>query len=160
MWTDALGLQGLGSYCQALGCDRQRDIQPAEAFMLALPTHIEHRNEHINTKEMRAVEQGLLRWARLWKGSQVTPHIDNQALVFGIRNHTMRGSTMDVLRRCLLLASQHDLELNLHWIPTGNNRLADALSRCDRDTITNLAPQLLPLFDPQNHGFLMCPVLD
>lgn len=160
MWTDASGLKGLGGYYQALGCDHQKDIQPAEAFMLALPRHIEHRNEHINTKEMRAVEQGLLRWARLWKGSQVTLHIDNQAVVFGIRNHTMRGSTMDVLRRCLLLASRHDLELIPHWKPTGNNRLADALSRFDRDTITNLAPQLLPLFDHQNPGFLTCAVLD
>ena len=160
MWTNTSGLKGLGGYYQALGCDRQRDIQPAEAFMPALRRHIEHRNKHINTKEMRAVEQVLLPWARLWKGSRVTLHIDNQAVVFGIRKHTMCGSTMNVLRRCLLLASRHDLELNPDWIPTGNNRPADALSRFDRDTITNLAPQLLPLFDPQNPGFLMCAVLD
>ena len=119
-----------------------------------LPRPIQLRQEHINTKEMRAVEQGLLRWGRIWKGARVISHIDNQAVVHGIANHTIRGNTMDVLRRCLLLASKHDIEFLPCWIPTEENILADALSRFDREAVANLAPQLFPLFDHQLHGFL------
>ena len=128
--------------------------------MLAIPRHMQRQQEHINTKEMRAVEQGLLRWGHLWRGSRLTLYIDNQAVVYAIANQTIRGRTMDVLRRCLLLASKHDIELSPSWIPTTHNELADALSRFDKNTIANIAPQLLPLFDRQNPGFLTFAVLD
>lgn len=166
LWTDAAGLKGLGGYYQLASPDQAdptshlRNIDPAEAFMLVLPRTIQLRQEHINTKEMRAVEQGLLRWGRVWKGARVISHIDNQAVVHGIANHTIWGTTMDVLRRCLLLTSKHDIEFHPCWIPTEENKLADALSRCDRTMVTNLAPQLSSLFDHQLHGFQMSEIRD
>ena len=160
MWTDASGLKGLGGYYQAEPYHSLLHIRPVEAFMLALPRHIQHREEHINAKEMRAVEEGFLRWGQHWRGCRVTLYIDNQAVVYAIKNRTIRGSTMDILRRCLLLASQNDLELRPCWIPTGMNKLADALSRFDRGIITNLSPQLLPLFDHQSHGSPTCEARD
>lgn len=156
MWTDAAGTKGIGGY-YIPGDSRENDWQRVcltRAFALALPRHIENKREHINTKEMRAVEQGLLRWGRLWKGSRVSMHIDNRAVVYGIENQSIRGSTMEVLRRCLLLASKWDIELCPTWIPTTENALADALSRLDRDRIADQAPQLLPLLDHPKHGFL------
>ena len=127
MWTDASGLKGLGGYYrdQEEAQTGRRGIPPSRAFMLALPRHIQRKHEHINSKEMRAVKQGLLRWGARWKGSRVTLNIDNKAVVHGIENRTIRGGTMAVLRRCLLLASVNDLELNPRWIPTENNELAD-----------------------------------
>ena len=103
---------------------------------------------------MRAIEQGLLRWGRIWKGARVISHIDNQAVVPGIANLTIRGNTMDVLRRCLLLASKHNIEPHPCWIPTEENILTDALSRFDRKAVANLTPQLSPLIDHRLHGFL------
>ena len=61
MWTYASGLECLGGDFQEDERGGIHDIQPRAAFMLALPRHIEHKQEHINSKEMREVEQGLLR---------------------------------------------------------------------------------------------------
>ena len=166
LWTDAAGLKGLGGYYQLASPDKAdptshlRNICPAEAFMLVLPRPIQLRQEHINTKEMRAAEQGLLHWGRVWKGARVISHIDNQAVVHGIANHTIRGTTMDVLHRCLLLTSKHDIDFHPRWIPTEKNKLADAFSRFDRTMVTNLAPQLSSPFDHQLHGFQMSEIRD
>ena len=112
-------------------------------------------NEHSNTKEMRAVEQALLYWGKQWQGKKVIMHIDNRAVVHGLENQSIRGSSMDVLRRCLLLATDHDLEIEARWIPTNANTLADALSRFDYEKITNLAPQLIhPTSSLRDRGFL------
>ena len=161
MWTDAAGSQGIGGYFITgdPGAYCPRKLCLTQAFALAFPRHIQKKKEHINTKEMRAVEQGLLRWARLWKGTRVNLHIDNQAVVYGIANQSMRGNTMGVLRRCLLLASKWDIELSPTWLPTKQNALADALSRLDKDRIADLAPQLLPLLNHPNHGFQTSEVL-
>ena len=81
-------------------------------------------------------------------------HIDNQALVHGLENQTICGSSMDVLRRCLLLPTDHDLEIEARWIPTNANTLTDALSRFYYEKITNLAPQLIhPTSSLQDRGF-------
>lgn len=117
-------------------------------------------NEHINTKQLRAVEQALLYWGDEWRGTKVLMHIDNRAVVYGLENVTIRGS-MDVLRICLLLAANFDLEIEPRWIPTNENGLADALSRFDYDRITNLAPQLVyPTCSLRARGFLTCNKLD
>ena len=129
MWTDASGLNGLGGYFIAEQSRSTKDIRPTEAFMLAVPRQIQRMQEHINTKEMRAVEQGLLRWAPPWRGSTVSLYIDNQAVIHGIKNQSMRGRTMGALRRCLLRVSRNDLELNPCWIPTQDNLSTDTFSR-------------------------------
>ena len=82
-------------------------------------------------------------------------YIDNRAVVHALENLTIRGATMNVLRWCLLLAIELDLEIDARWIPTNENGLADALSRFDFDKITNLAPQLIsPIYNPWDRGFL------
>ena len=56
---------------------------------------------------------------------------------------------MQVLWRCLLLATENDLELEARWISTKENALADALSRLNYNRITDLAPQLI--YPAANH---------
>ena len=86
---------------------------------------------------------------------KVIMHIDNQVVVHALDNQTIRGGSMDVLRRCLLLATQFDLEIEPRWIPTDQNALAYALSRFDYSRITNLAPQLiLPTCNLRDHGYM------
>jgi len=104
---------------------------------------------------MRAVEQALLYWGKSWRGKKVVMHIDNRAVAYAVENRTMRGASMTVLRRCLLLAAEHDLDLRTRWIPTQENTLADALSRFNYEKIANLAPQLShPVCDLRRRGFL------
>lgn len=67
-------------------------------------------------------------------------NIDNCAVIHALQNGTIRRATMEVIQRCLLLATYHDLEIEARWIGTTENALADALSRFAYDKITNLAP--------------------
>ena len=151
-WTDAASTRGLGAfYMTAL----QTSAQPSSSFAISLPTGRKHPREHINTLEMQAVEQALLYWGQRWKGKHVVLNIDNQAVAYRLAKGTMRGMSMDALRRCLLLATEYDLELETHWIPTDQNCLAYAPSRLDYPKIANLARQLLyPSCNLETRGLL------
>ena len=92
---------------------------------------------------MRAVEQVLLDWGREWKGKALIMHVDNRAVVHALANKTIRGASMQVLRRCLLLATEYDLDLHARWISTKDNALADALSRFEYQKVADIAPQLI-----------------
>lgn len=149
-WSDAASTKGLGAYFTS---PAQPYPQPDSVLSIALPYLATQANEHINTQEMRAVEQILLYWGRSWEGKRIVMHTDNRAVFYGLAKGTIRGASMTVLRRCLLLATEYDLELQPIWIPTNENALADALSRFDHDRVTNLAPQLLSQScNLPNHG--------
>ena len=107
MWSDAAGTKGLGAFY----FDTNPQPKPGCAFSIALPSNLVNSKEHINTKEMRAVEQALLHWGPIWRGKRVMVHIDNRAVFHALDNQTIRGTSMDVLRRCLLLAAEYDLEI-------------------------------------------------
>jgi len=173
LWSNAAGTKGLGAYYHdprqfthkdPTSTSREQEDtypRPGSAFSIALPRYLAQANEHINTKELRAVEQALLYWGERWRGTKVLMHIHNRAVVYWLENLTMRGRSMDVLRRCLLLAANYDLESEPRWIPTHENGLADALSRFDYERITNLAPQLVnPRCSLRERGFLTCNKLD
>ena len=138
LWSDAAGIKELGAF-YTRGTDQYSGPEPDSAFSISLPSYIARAREHINTKEMRVVEQALLYWSRRWKGLKVIIHVDNRAVAQGLENQTIRGAPMTILRRCLLLAAEHDLDLEARWIPTKENALADALSWFDYDRIDNLA---------------------
>ena len=150
-WTDVASTKGLGAFFTS---EREPTPQPDSAFCLVLPSHFARRREHINTQEMRAVEQALLYWGQKWKGKQVTVHTDNRTVAYGLAHGTTRGASMEVLRWCLLLATEYDLDLEAEWISTNDNALADALSRFDFVKITDLAPQLTQgACNLQRHGW-------
>ena len=94
LWSDAAGTKGLGAfYTSGIG----QQPEPDAAFSISLPSYIARAREHINTKEMRAVEQALLYWGRQWRGSKVIMHVDNRAVAHGLENQTIRGAPMNVL---------------------------------------------------------------
>lgn len=168
LWSDASRTKGPGAYFTTadrarteVGTSQGSSIAvshpiPGAAFSISLPRFINRNNEHINTKEMRAVEQALLHWGKSCRGVKVIMHIDNRAVAYAITNQTIRGATRSVLRHCLLLAAKYDLEIETQWIATKDNSLADALSRFDFDKITNLTPQLLlPTSTLRDRGFLI-----
>jgi len=102
-WSDAASTQGLGGYYLS---QSQKHPEPDSAFSIPIPLPIAKGREHINTQEMRAFEQVLLHWASKGKGKILVMHVDNRAVSHGIANGTIRGASMQVLRRCLLLASE------------------------------------------------------
>ena len=87
------------------------------------------------------VEQVLLYWGREWKGKLLVIHVDNQGVAYGLANRTIRGAPMRILKRCLLLVTKYDLDLEARWVSTTENALADALSRAHYPRIANMAPQ-------------------
>ena len=123
LWSDAVGTKGLGAFfidkrqraCRPSSSAHNQDAttQPYSeaAFSIALPKYIMRKREHINIKEMRVVQQSLLYWGKQWRGTKVIMNIDNRAVVHWLQNRTIRGATMNVLRRCLLLATNHNLEI-------------------------------------------------
>ena len=152
-WSDVASTKGLGAFYIS---ETQASPLPESAFAIALPSHLANINEHINTQEMRTVEQVLLHWGALWKHKPLIIHTDNQAVAHGLTNETICGAPMRVLRRCLLLAAEYDLDLEARWISTKDNALADTLSRFDLNRIADLAPQLLAeTCSLQRHGFLI-----
>ena len=62
-WSDAASTKGLGGFYL---CGKQSTPEPDAAFAITPPSHLVERSEHINTREMRAVEQVLLYWGRQW----------------------------------------------------------------------------------------------
>ena len=100
------------------------------------------RNEHINVKEMIAIHLAFKKWAVRLTGCQLCLFCDNTAVVSGLRRRTSRGRLMIVLRKTLRLAARYDIEIDPPWIPSGENRLADALSRFETNKLNLLAPQL------------------
>ena len=73
----------------------------------------------------------------------------------GVENHTIQGSSQDVLCQGLLLATNHDLEIQARWIPTNANTLTDALSWFDNNKITSLVPQVIqPTFSLLDSQYL------
>ena len=79
MWSDVARTKGLGALYIDNNLNRTHpyndkpypqssSIHPGpnsgSAFSITLPTSVTRAREHINSKEMRAVEQGLLRWGQ------------------------------------------------------------------------------------------------
>ena len=70
-------------------------------------------------------------------------HTDNRVVAYGIANRTIGGGPMLVLRKCRLLAAEHDIEVETKWISTTDDALAEVLSPFNFEKVTDLVPQLL-----------------
>lgn len=81
-------------------------LKLGSAYSISLPTNLLQAKEYINTKEMRVVEQALLCWGRKLRGKSVIVHVDNCAVFHALENETIRGNSMDILRRCSPLAAE------------------------------------------------------
>ena len=60
----------------------------------------------------------------------------------------MRGPAMKDLRKIVMLLTIHDIEIQVVWIESKKNRLADLLSRGKHDIIANEFGQLTYLAPP------------
>ena len=74
LWSDAAGTKGLVAFYVDNRPDNTEGVKPRrgkelprkpqtnEVFSILLPRYLRKANEHINTKEIRAVQQALLYW--------------------------------------------------------------------------------------------------
>lgn len=135
IWTDASGRFGLGGYIASTATG-----QPIDCFSHRFPSRMRHK--HINVKEMLAVLFAMRRWLGTFKGAHVTIRCDNNAVANGLKNRSIRGGAMAPLRDICMLLAQHDIVIDVIWIPTKANALADMLSRGLYARIANTYPQL------------------
>lgn len=139
LFTDASS-HGLGAFWYA-GDPAHGDWRTAlpipqiQAFALTLD-----RDQHINISEIESVQAALQAWAAHWAHGTLILHTDNNTALYGFKNATVRGQSMDALRTSLLCAAAHDVQLHAVRISSEENALADALSRSEQFTIANLCP--------------------
>ena len=80
---------------------------------------------------MFAVLHAFLLWHDLWCGGRVRLASDYTAVVDSINKRSIKGPAIHPLQRILLIAAVFDIELLAFWIPSEENRVADAASRHD-----------------------------
>jgi RNase H-like domain found in reverse transcriptase len=100
-----------------------------------------HRPKHINWKEVFAIVYAFACWSEYWANKQVFVFCDNEAAVEGVNKRSIRGAAINPLQSLFLLAAKQNIDVVAIWVPSKDNALADALSRFDLDTVTNLVGQ-------------------
>lgn len=121
---------------------------------------------HIATGELIAILAAVVRWGQRWQHSRVTMRIDSVSALGSLSRGWLRGlragpQATRVTRAILVLAAFLHISLEPFWIASGENGLADALSRRQHRRVEaqlrnrveaslplQLAPQRLPELDP------------
>ena len=140
LYTDA-SLQGLGGFYYIDGTDNHfwsdiiLDIPQTQAFAAPIT-----RPAHINVHELQAILLALETWGEQWSQSELILYTDSSTAFNGLNRHTLRGDANLPLREIMLLAAKYDINLIPRWIALEENGLADALFRCNRQTVANLCP--------------------
>jgi len=140
LFTDASGNLGLGAFWyRGLSSNwRDYEIPLAQAFSLAHGPS--HSGDHINVKEVTAIERAFSIWAHHWTHSTVCIHTDSTVALAGLRRHYLNGPSNVPLRQLLLQAAAYDITLTTAWLASKENALADALSRLDGSKVATLCP--------------------
>ncbi len=106
-------------------------------FSLRTPSRL--ANKDIHFEEMKAVLIALWRWISELAGKALYIFNDNQAVCYGLVKLSIRGPAMAPLRDIAMLLAQHDiLVVEVKWIHSYENSLADMLSRMQYDKIADI----------------------
>lgn len=141
LWTDASGTIGIGGY---LLRHLSQDPDALHAFGKRIPSRYSIKD--IQVKEMMAVQLSISRWLPELIGKALYIFNDNQAVCFGLMKLSIRGDAMHPLRQIALLLASHDIVvMEVKWIHTYENSLADMLSRLQWERIADKYPQLQSL---------------
>ncbi|KAF4769439.1 hypothetical protein HAV15_008849 [Penicillium sp. str.  len=84
---------------------------------------------HINTTEVDAILQGFLLFSHHWLHHTLVIHTDSSTAYTGLSKGFLHGPPNVPLKSLLILAAARDIQIVPHWLPSGENTLADALSR-------------------------------
>ncbi|KAJ5413732.1 hypothetical protein N7509_000359 [Penicillium cosmopolitanum] len=95
---------------------------------------------HINTNEVDAILQGFLLFIHHWIHHTLVIHTDSSTAHAGLRKGFLHGPPNAPLKSLLILAAARDIQIVPHWLPSGENTLADALSRNNFQEVANICP--------------------
>jgi hypothetical protein len=112
----------------------------SNAFAIPSVPLVSDHQFSINAHEIEAILIAFELWASHWTRCRVIVHTDNANAYFGLRKQRLSGTNHSILRSVLLLAAKHDVIIHPVWIEGTSNTLADALSRSNWDSVTNLCP--------------------
>ncbi|KAF4771974.1 hypothetical protein HAV15_011132 [Penicillium sp. str.  len=110
-------------------------LHPSNAATLALA---QDAHAHINTNEVDAILQGFLLFSHHWLHHTLVIHTDSSTAHAGLKKGFLHGPPNAPLKSLLILAAARDIHIVPHWLPSGENKLADALSPQYRPPKTTL----------------------
>ena len=146
LWTDASGKFGMGGYLL-----EHPDQLPLVTKVFSTTIATQHRQMHINFKEMKAVLHAVTLWLKRLQGTRLILYCDNEACVYGLWKSSIKGAAMVPLRDIAMIMAKHDVYLEPMWIPTKANQLANGLSQFQYKKIANRYPQLRHLVTTWPH---------
>ncbi|KAJ5904837.1 uncharacterized protein N7473_001753 [Penicillium subrubescens] len=118
-------------------------LHPSNAASLALAQDA-HAHQvahaHINTQEVDAILQGFLLFSHHWLHHTLVIHTDSSTAYTGLSKGFLHGPPNAPLKSLLILAAARDIQIVPHWLPSGENTLADALSRNNFQEVANICP--------------------
>lgn len=112
-------------------------LHASNAATLALA---QDAHAHINTNEVDAILQGFLLFSHHWLHHTLVVHTDSSTAHTGLSKGFLHGPPNAPLKSLLILAAARDIQIVPHWLPSGENTLADALSRNNLQQIANICP--------------------
>jgi hypothetical protein len=142
LYTDASSTgQGLFFFSSQSTLDcwlaHYHQLHPSNAATLALA---QDAHAHINTNEVDAILQGFLLFSHHWLHHTLVIHTDSSTAHSGLKKGFLHGPPNAPLKSLLILAAARDIHIVPHWLPSGENTLADALSRKILEDIAHICP--------------------
>lgn len=113
------------------------DLKQENAFMV--PISPEQRT-HISVHEADVILCAFEQWGLNWQGHKVVIYTDNQNVRDGLIKGSIRGSTNHPIRQIHLLATKLDVVIEVRWISSADNELADILSRRSFKVLADICP--------------------
>ena len=107
----------------------------------------DERSQHLNiaVKELIPIVMAATVWGRSWHGSRVACRCDNQAVVAVVNSRSSSTAHIMHMLRCLFFIEAHfNLQLSAAYISTGDNDIADDLSRNKMGAFRSKMPQADP----------------
>ena len=114
-----------------------RQLHPSNAASLALA---QDAHAHINTAEVDTILQGFLRFSHHWLYHTLVILTDSSTTYTGPSNGFLHSPPNAPIKSLLILASARDIQIVPHWLPSGKNTLADALSRNNFQEVASICP--------------------
>ena len=121
---------------------RASDDESLEDFNWRYSTRYRNRHSNIQIKKMRTMLHVLRQWLSRFKSNKMIIHCDNQTVCFELVKNTMRDSAMIFFRDVIMLFALHDILIEMKWLDSKFNHLADLLSRDEHDRIADEYSQL------------------
>jgi hypothetical protein len=112
-------------------------LHPSNAATLALA---QDAHAHINTNEVDGTLQGFLLFSHYWLHHTLVIHTDSPTVHTRLKKGFLHGPPNAPLKSLLILAAARDIHIVQHWFASGENTLADALSRNNLEDIANICP--------------------